>query len=159
MSFASKAVRRLRSTSFRTFVVYPIVTVAWELLVNGGWLRLQLQPVFLPLMAWGYLQYRLCGQYRIKRGGGGPGLDTPPERLVTTGPFAYTRNPMYLGHIIFLTGLALTLNSLFAALLTIVTTVWFHFRVLGDERKLMQRFGPPYVAYLNNVKRWVPGLL
>ena len=156
MSFVNWVVRRLRSTSFRTFVLYPILTLAWELLLNKG--RLRLEPVFLPLMVWGYLQYRLCGQYRIKRGGGGPGLDTPPERLVTTGSFAYTRNPMYLGHIIFLTGLALTLNSLFAALLTVVSTVWFHFRVLGDERRLTQRFGQPYVAYLGKVKRWVPGL-
>lgn len=156
MSFVNWVVRRLRSTSFRTFVLYPILTLAWELLLNKG--RLRLEPVFLPLMVWGYLQYRLCGQYRIKRGGGGPGLDTPPERLVTTGPFAYLRNPMYLGHIIFLAGLALTLNSLFAALLTVVTIVWFHFRVLGDERRLTQRFGQPYVAYLGKVKRWVPGL-
>ena len=156
MSFASQVVRRFRGTSFRTFILYPLVTVTWELLLNRGGLRLE--PLFLPLMAWGYLQYRWCGQYRIKRGGGGPGLDTPPERLVTTGPFAYLRNPMYLGHIIFLAGLALTLNSLFAALLTVVTIVWFHFRVLGDERRLTQRFGQPYVAYLGKVKRWVPGL-
>jgi hypothetical protein len=156
MSFASQVVRRFRGTSFRTFILYPLVTVAWELLLNRG--RLRLEPVFLPLMVWGYLQYRLVGRYRIKRGGGGPGLDTPPERLVTTGPFACTRNPMYLGHIIFLTGLALTLTSLFAALLTIVTTIWFHFRVLGDERKLRQRFGQPYLTYLAGVKRWVPGL-
>jgi protein-S-isoprenylcysteine O-methyltransferase Ste14 len=156
MSFASQVVRRFRGTSFRTFILYPLVTVAWELLLNGGGLRLE--PVFSPLMVWGYLQYRLVGQYRIKRGGGGPGLDTPPERLVTTGPFACTRNPMYLGHIIFLAGLALTLTSLFAALLTIVTTIWFHFRVLGDESKLRQRFGQPYLTYLAGVKRWVPGL-
>jgi len=156
MSFASQVVRRFRGTSFRTFILYPLVTVVWGLLLNRGGLRLE--PVFLPLMVWGYLQYRLVGQYRIKRGGGGPGLDTPPERLVTTGPFAYTRNPMYVGHIIFLTGLALTLTSLFAALLTIATTVWFHFRVLGDERRLRQRFGQPYLTYLAGVKRWVPGL-
>jgi steroid 5-alpha reductase family enzyme len=62
-------------------------------------------------MLWGYLQYRLCGQYRGKRSGGGPGPEVPPERLVSSGIYAYTRNPMYLGHIIFLIGLTLTLRS------------------------------------------------
>jgi protein-S-isoprenylcysteine O-methyltransferase Ste14 len=36
--------------------------------------------------------------------------------------------------------------------------VWFHFRVLGDERGLAARFGEPYVAYTQRVKRWLPGL-
>ena len=110
-------------------------------------------------MLWGYLQYRLCGLYRIKHGGGGPGLETPPERLVSSGPYAYTRNPMYLGHIIFLIGLTLTLQSWFAALITIVVAIWFHIRVLGDEKKLAPRLGKPYIDYMNTVKRWIPGLL
>ena len=109
-------------------------------------------------MLWGYLQYRLCGLYRIKHGGGGPGLDIPPERLVVTGPFAYSRNPMYLGHIIFLIALALTLKSLFAALITVVTAIWFQYRAIGDEKKLTERFGEPYIDYTASVRRWIPGL-
>ncbi|MFQ5684121.1 MAG: methyltransferase family protein [Candidatus Binatia bacterium] len=146
----------LHRTPFRTFFLYPLITLVWELALNKG--NLWLEPLFLPLMLWGYLQYRLCGLYRIKHGGGGPGLQTPPERLVAIGPYAYSRNPMYLGHIIFLIGLTLTLKSLFAALITIVTAVWFHFRVLGDERSLVERLGQPYVDYLASVKRWLPGL-
>ncbi|SRR5581483_3994868 len=155
-SFLNQLVRRFKSTSSRTFVLYPLIVIAWELLINGG--DLHANPLFLPVMAWGYLQYRLCGIYRIKRGGGGPGMDTPPDRLVTTGPFAYMRNPMYLGQIIFLIGLALTLHSLLAALLTVAVAVWFHFRVLRDERRLLQRFGEPYAAYRQATKRWLPGL-
>ena len=109
-------------------------------------------------MIWGYMQYRLCGRYRFARGGGGPGLETPPERLVSTGLYAYSRNPMYLGHIIFLVGLTLTLESWFAALITAGTTIWFHVRVVGDEKKLIARLGQPYVDYLSSVKRWIPGL-
>ncbi len=85
-------------------------------------------------------------------------MEIPPERLVTTGPFAYTRNPMYLGHIIFLIGLTLTLKSLFAALITVVTAVWFHFRAMGDERNLAERLGEPYIEYRATVRRWLPGL-
>ena len=87
-------------------------------------------------MVWGYLQYRLCGKYRGVRGGGGPGPEVPADRLVASGIYAYTRNPMYLGHIIFLTGLTLTLRSWLAALITVTVAVWLHFRVLADERNL-----------------------
>jgi protein-S-isoprenylcysteine O-methyltransferase Ste14 len=143
-------------TPVRTFVIYPTLAVVWELAVYGT----QFQPnfYFAPLMIWGYLQYRLCGRYRLILGGGGPGLETPPERLVTTGLYAYTRNPMYLGHIIFLVGLSLTLKSWLAALITISTAIWFHMRVVGDENKLIERLGKPYIDYLLKVKRWIPGL-
>ena len=148
--------RFISRTPVRTFVVYPAVTVAWELLINRGQVRPNLW--FVALMIWGYLQYRLCGRYRVKHGGGGPGLETPPQRLVSTGLYAYTRNPMYLGHIIFLIGLTLTLKSWLAALITIGTSIWFHFRVVGDEKKLIERLGEPYVVYLSQVKRWIPGV-
>jgi protein-S-isoprenylcysteine O-methyltransferase Ste14 len=148
--------KRLRSTSFRTFVLYPLVVVSWELFLNEG--RLRLAPWFLPLLAWGYLQYRLIGGYRIRLGGGGPGMDTPPERLVTSGAFAYCRNPMYLGHIIFLLGLTLSLRSALAAVITVATVVWFQFRVQRDEKRLRDRFGQPYLDYAARVKRWIPGL-
>ena len=145
----------VRRTPMRTFILYPAAVLAWETAARGA---LQVQPIFLILMVWGYLQYRLCGLYRIKHGGGGPGLETPPERLVTRGPYAYTRNPMYLGHVIFLCGLALSLQSLFAALIAVVTAAWFHSRVLADERRLVKLLGQPYLEYLSRVKRWLPGL-
>jgi protein-S-isoprenylcysteine O-methyltransferase Ste14 len=146
----------LRRTPLRTFILYPLLTLAWELMIHRG--RVNPQPIFLLLMLWGYLQYRLCGVYRIKRGGGGPGLDVPPERLVLSGPYAYTRNPMYLGHIIFLIGLTLTFHSLLAALITLTTAIWFHLRVRHDESRLLERWGEAYRRYLSITKRWIPGL-
>jgi phospholipid methyltransferase len=148
--------RFLCRTPVRTFVVYPLITVLWELVTHGG--KLKPNFWFFPLMIWGYLQYRLCGIYRIKHGGGGPGLETPPEHLVSTGPYAYTRNPMYLGHLIFLAGLTLTLKSWLAALITIAVAIWFHLRVIGDEKKLLIRLGQPYGDYMKSVKRWLPGV-
>ena len=152
----ARVVRRLRSTSFRTFVLYPVLIVAWEWLSNGG--RLDVRPWYLPLLLWGYLQYRLTGNYRIRHGGGGPGMDTPPDRLVTTGPFAWSRNPMYLGHIVFLLGLTLALRSWLGAIVTAATTVWFQSRVRRDEQRLQERFGQPYREYAARVRRWIPGL-
>ncbi|HEX2227754.1 MAG TPA: isoprenylcysteine carboxylmethyltransferase family protein [Candidatus Binatia bacterium] len=143
-------------TPVRTFLVYPLVVLSWELLVHAG--RIDVNLWFLPLMIWGYLQYRLCGKYRMARGGGGPGPDVPGERLVSTGLYAYTRNPMYLGHILFLAGLALTLKSWLAALIALVVAIWFHVRVLADERNLARQLGAPYIAYTKRVKRWIPWL-
>jgi protein-S-isoprenylcysteine O-methyltransferase Ste14 len=154
--FETGPLKYLQRTPLRTFVLYPGITLVWELLLNSG--RLRLQPLFLILLLWGYLQYRMCGSYRITRAGGGPGLDVPPERLLTTGLYSFTRNPMYLGHIIFLIGLTLALNSLFAGVIAVATMFWFHLRVLQDERRLSSRFGEPYLEYMARVKRWVPGI-
>lgn len=146
----------LGGSSFRTFLLYPAVVVAWELWLNDG--RLRLEPWFLPLLAWGYLQYRLVGRYRLRMGGGGPGMDTPPERLVTSGPFALCRNPMYLGHLIFLAGLALGLRSWLGAVFLIVTVFRLARRVRRDEARLAERFGEAYLEYRARVRRWIPGL-
>jgi Phospholipid methyltransferase len=148
--------RFLRKSPVQTFLLLPLATIAWEWALG----TLQVQPLFLPVMLWGYLQYRLCGRYRIRLGGGGPGLSgAPPERLVDTGIYSWTRNPMYLGHIIYMIGVAAVFQSWFAAVLALVRTVWFHFRVLRDERGLSERFGSPYVEYTKRVKRWIPGIL
>ena len=143
-------------TPVRTFVIYPAIALVWELAMERS--QFQANLWYLPLMLWGYLQYRLCGRYRVTRGGGGPGVETPPERLVATGFYGYMRNPMYLGHIIFLIGLTLTLKSWLAALITLATSIWFQTRVVGDEKKLIARLGAPYAEYLSQVKRWIPGL-
>jgi protein-S-isoprenylcysteine O-methyltransferase Ste14 len=116
-------------------------------------------PVGMLILAWGYLQYRLVGRYRLRLGGGGPGMAAPPQRLVTQGPYACCRNPMYLGHLIFMFGLALTFSSVFALLLLGLRAVWFQYRVMGDEARLAAQFGADYQAYRARVKRWIPGVV
>ena len=83
-------------------------------------------------------------------------MSTPPKRLATSGAYAWCRNPMYLGHIIFLVGLALTVQSWLAAFIAAATTIWFTGRVRRDEVRLDARFGPEYSAYTARVRRWIP---
>ena len=142
------------STSSRTFLVIPILLLAVEWLLRRE--LPQVQPLGLPLVAWGYLQYRLSGRYRTRLGGGGPGFRNPPERLVTSGIFAYTRNPMYLGHLIFLAGLSITLQSYLGVALVVLHIPWFHGRVQRDEGRLHELFGDEYANYTERVKRWIP---
>jgi protein-S-isoprenylcysteine O-methyltransferase Ste14 len=148
---------RLQSTPVRTFAIYPVVVIAFALVWQGG--TLEVVPWGVPLLIWGYLQYRLAGSYRVRHGGGGPGLEVPPQRLVGDGLYRYTRNPMYLGHLIFMAGLALTFWSWLALVILIVNLFWFDRRVRGDEQRLLQRFGPAYAEYCGRVKRWIPGLI
>ena len=63
---------------------------------------------------------------------------------------------MYLGHLIFLTGLALTFRSWLGLALLIGCAIWFDRRVRGDEAKLEARFGDAYQDYKQRVKRRIP---
>ena len=147
----------LSSTPKRTFVLWPVVLVGAEAALQWGIPSVELWA--LPLLVWGVLQYRLAGRYRRREGGGGPGLAVAPERLVTGGPYRYCRNPMYLGHLIFLAGLALALRSWLAAAVFVGHAIWFQRRVRSDEKRLALLFGDPYRDYCARVKRWIPGIL
>jgi protein-S-isoprenylcysteine O-methyltransferase Ste14 len=147
----------LKSTSNRTFIVWPLALFAVEALVQQGWPAIHWWA--LPLLAWGYLQYRLVGNYRTKLGGGGPGVAIPPDRIVEHGIYRWVRNPMYLGHLIYLAGVVLALGSWIAAVVFAFHLAWFHRRVRDDERHLEALFGEPYRDYCRRVKRWVPGLI
>jgi protein-S-isoprenylcysteine O-methyltransferase Ste14 len=145
-----------RSTPNRTFLTYPVIVVIWQAVETRG--RLNANPWGLGLMAWGYLQFRLVGRYRQRHGTGtrGFGGGNMPDRLLQHGPFAFTRNPMYLGHLIFLWGLVSAFHSALARIVFAANTVWFPRRVLKDEELPGRTFGWDYRDYVSRVKRWVP---
>jgi protein-S-isoprenylcysteine O-methyltransferase Ste14 len=147
----------LGRTPVQTFILCPLAVIGIELAHHGG--GIIFVPSGLPVLVWGYLQYQLVGRYRIGQAGGGPGMATLPQRIVDEGPYRYTRNPMYLGHLIFMLGLALTFWSWFGLILLVARAAWFQHRVRGDEVRLAATFGPEYAAYRARVKRWVPGII
>jgi protein-S-isoprenylcysteine O-methyltransferase Ste14 len=144
----------LRGTSTRTFLAIPALVLAEQALS-----RRPLHPQWAPLLVWGYLQYRLSGDYRLARAGGPPGMSQGrPDELVTTGVYARTRNPMYLGHLVFLAGLTLVTRSPVALAVTAGLVHWFDERARTDDRRLRKIFGAPYEEYAARVPRWLPGL-
>ena len=148
--------RDLYWTSPRTtFQVIPLTVIILETLRRR---RLVLpKPLFLPLLAWGYLQYRLVRGYRSRLGGGSGGMTGGlPEHLVTDGPYRWVRNPMYLGHLIFCVGLVLAFRSPFALLFLLLRFSYFRERVLRDEERLERVFGDDYREYRRRVGRWLP---
>ena len=93
----------------------------------------------------------------VVTGRGTPAPFDPPRRLVVRGPYAFVRNPMYLGAALALTGAAMFYSSLlllgYAAaflLLMHLFVVWY------EEPTLRQTFGNEYDAYCHGTRRWWP---
>lgn len=144
----------LNSTSRRIFLLLPIGVFSAEALLQRG--MPTLSPWGLPLIVWGYIQCRQSVAYRNRLGGGGPGRSVPPERIVDTGIYGYVRNPIYLGHLIFILGLFLTLQSWLTFGVLVVLGGWYEFRVREDEQHLSKIFGDVYSSYKSQTKRWIP---
>ena len=91
------------------------------------------------------------------KAGGTPLPWKPPKKLVVTGPFRYTRNPIYLAWAFMISGVAIYTNllALFIIMLLFMATVHFGI-VLGEESKLVKRFGKQYLEYKKKVPRWIP---
>ena len=106
----------------------------------------------LSLMIWSILQF-----IRVK---GTPVPFNPPPKLVTTGPYAYVRNPMLTGVFVLLFGLGVLLRSI--SLVCICTPVFILFNVWElkavEERELEKRLGKDYVEYKKRVPMFVPRL-
>lgn len=140
-----------RSSPRQTFVLIPLLVLAGELLMGR---RPRLRAEWLAACAAGYGLYRAAGAYRRAQRAGPPGSARPPDRLLTTGPYAYSRNPMYLGHLVFLAGLALATRSPVA----VAGLLWqwrrLDARVIEDEERLERIFGGQYREYRRRVPRW-----
>ncbi|MBX9795570.1 isoprenylcysteine carboxylmethyltransferase family protein [Sphingomonas sp.] len=79
--------------------------------------------------------------------------------LVTTGPFALVRNPIYVALALFMLAMAIAYGH-FLQLVLAVPVYGFatYMRVMSEERVLHATFGAAYDAYRARVKRFVPGL-
>jgi protein-S-isoprenylcysteine O-methyltransferase Ste14 len=76
--------------------------------------------------------------------------------VISGGPFAWSRNPLYVGLLLASAGLALLAGSLWALLA--LPLEWALLRwgaVLPEEAYLSAKFGAPYDAYRGRVRRWV----
>jgi protein-S-isoprenylcysteine O-methyltransferase Ste14 len=80
----------------------------------------------------------------------------PVSALVSTGPYRYTRNPMYLGMAGILLGAAICLGSVtpFIVLPAFVALIHKRF-ILAEEGMLEEAFGGAYQAYRTGTRRWL----
>ena len=92
----------------------------------------------------------------IEKAGTPVRTDKPVERLITDGPFRYTRNPGYIGLTMLYVGIAVLRNALWAILLLPLVLYVIQRQVIGREERYLERtFGEEYLAYKAQVRRWM----
>ncbi len=83
-------------------------------------------------------------------------LQSPASRLVTAGPYRWSRNPMYVGFVAMYLGFSLLMNSLWPLVLLPAVIVLLELIVVArEERYLRATFGPAYEEYCQRVKKWL----
>lgn len=90
--------------------------------------------------------------------GAGTRVETykPTTAIVTTGPYRFTRNPIYLGMLLGLIGLAIGFDSLWILAMLVPFFVVIRYGVVAREEAYLERkFSAVYLGYKSRVRRWL----
>ncbi len=114
----------------------------------GRWIGGGLILLWLMLAAWAIGMFRRAGTTPDPMG--------DVTAFVTNGPFRFTRNPMYLGLLLFQIGAAFLLSNAWVLLFVPLSFLLLDRVVIaGEERYLAARYGAAYDEYRNRVRRWL----
>ena len=119
-----------------------------------------------PLLLAAGIFITICGEILRFLGVGHAGYATRTttvgaNQLVTAGPFARMRNPLYVGNILLGLGFVIGAGGLFPWLpsgFLIFTTIYYYFIIRAEESFLSEKFGSSYQDYLAHVPRFFPRL-
>jgi protein-S-isoprenylcysteine O-methyltransferase Ste14 len=136
------------------------------------WVALWLGPQPVPLPSWlssaggvtllvaGVGVWIICLDVFSRRGRGTPFPLDAPSRLVTTGPFGVTRNPIMAAELAVIWGEALYFCGVGLFVYAAAATLAAHLLVVHvEEPELSERFGEQFEAYCRRVPRWLPSLM
>lgn len=120
--------------------------------------------IFIPVVAFGLFWAAWSNLYLLVKGRGGPtetfgvAVSPPTQRLVTSGPYRYTRNPMVFGALtVYLSmGFLFPSISLFVIVLPVLCLLSYVVITRGEERRLEREFGEEYSLYRQRVPRYLP---
>ena len=155
----------------RTIIVLPGTALAF---IPAAILLLTKDSSFPPKLAtpsqiWFWLALLVAGigfylcvstvKHFIKYGEGTPAPWDPPKKLVISGPYRCSRNPMITGALLLLLAEALLFHSwpiaAWMILFFVGNAIYFPF---VEEKGLEKRFGDQYLKYKASVPRWIPRL-
>jgi protein-S-isoprenylcysteine O-methyltransferase Ste14 len=116
--------------------------------VPAGWLGGAVFVSALALFAWAITT--------ITRAGSNVPTNMPTTSIVATGPYRFTRNPIYLGMMLGLVGLAIAFDSLWLLMTLVPFFLVIRYGVVAREEAYLERkFGQVYRRYRARVRRWL----
>ncbi len=134
----------------------PIVGVVFDRVLGWPAIPAPWSWSGLALLVPGAAGIAWCFSLFVRVGRGTPNPWVPPQALVTSGPFAWTRNPIILSHALAALGESLVVGSPASAVLVLLLGLPVQLVVRREERTLETRFGDAYRAYRDRVPRWWP---
>jgi protein-S-isoprenylcysteine O-methyltransferase Ste14 len=142
---------------FFLFLV-PAVLVVIERRLAWPWLAFQPVPIAALLMFVGFSALGLAsGLTMATRGSGTPLPFAAPNRLVTSGPYAYVRNPMMIAGLGQGMAVALWLGSWGVVTYVLLGgAIWQLLVRPAEERDLHQAFGADFATYSQKIRCWFP---
>ncbi len=141
------------------FGIPLIISIAMHLIIpisiRQGIVRQVLIPVGIVLIIIGVAfivlarrEFALFGQSM------GPGHTI--SKIIDTGEFSISRNPLYFGIIISFIGIAFSLNIIWIIIFVIPAIILCQYILIDpEERYLRNKFGKEYLAYSTSVMRWI----
>lgn len=114
----------------------------------AGWLGAMVFVVALALVAWAIVT--------IARAGSNVPTNLPTTTIVESGPYRFTRNPIYLGMFLGLIGLAIAFDNLWLLMMLVLFVLVIRYGVVArEEAYLESKFGNVYGGYRARVRRWL----
>jgi protein-S-isoprenylcysteine O-methyltransferase Ste14 len=141
--------------------------LAWGLAIVAGlalkWLvPLPFLPADLPTGWLGAIVFVLAlalGVWAIvtmTRAGSNVPTNLPTTTIVESGPYRFTRNPIYLGMFLVLTGLAIAFDNLWLLVMLLPFALVIRYGIVAREEAYLERkFGDVYLDYRSRVRRWL----
>jgi protein-S-isoprenylcysteine O-methyltransferase Ste14 len=140
--------------------LWYVLAVLIGVLLNRRWpLRIAASPLTTILgvffvVGWIAISFSSIGRFRRSRTSIVP--IRPAEALVSSGPYSYTRNPMYVSLALLTIACGLFLATWWPLVLLVPTlAIVQQVVILPEERYLRRRFGTEYDAYTRRVRRWL----
>ena len=77
------------------------------------------------------------------------------ERLIVQGPFLISRNPIYVGFIVFFIGFFVAYSNILSSVFLVIFIILVHRQILREEKFLKKHFGIEYEEYFKKVRRYI----